>query len=229
MVGFLVGCAPGLTATRVEGISQYTNATNKVAEVEQMVKTQADPAFLNTPGWKQIDGRNQVALIDLKYALTHHDEAEVVSAGKETQTALSLLAMNHLGALYSAYQITTSRLPAYEQDLKRYGLDKDAAWVAARNHLTSVLKQLAAAAVTTDEELLKNRATEANAAHGEVIGIYQKLVTAARTKEACSHVRCPGTATCKYQWGQVACLDEKTPESVDSLNKGPVASPDDAQ
>lgn len=229
LAGFLVGCAPGLTSTRVEGIAIYTTASNRANELEKTVNTQAKE-FAKTSGWKQIDGRNTLALVELKSALGHNNEAEVYAAVKEAKEASELLADSHLRLLYSVFQYETNTVPELDKQLKSKNLDKDSAWLSARLHLARAAKSANEAAVTNNDKLITDSGVELNKALGEIYGTYQKIMSAAESVEICSHVRCAADLTCKVKFNQPFCVDSQNivrsqPETVDHVNKGPVTQP----
>lgn len=234
LAGFLVGCAPGLTTARVEGISVYTTASNKVSELEKTVNEQAK-AFSETSGWKQIDGRNSLALIELKSSLAHNDEAEVYSALKEMKNASALLTNEHIGLLYHVFQYETNTIPGLEKDLKNKGLNTDHAWLAARLHAAKAAKIANEAALTNDDKLITDSAIELNKALGEIYGAYAKLIAADAEKALCGEYHCGEGLTCKVRFNRAFCVDSENivrgpagegraegPPKMDHVNKGPV-------
>lgn len=240
MLGFLVGCAPGLTATRVEGIATYTTAAKKIADASELVKQYE---FESAPEWKSLNGRGTLARIELKSALAKGSEKEVADLTKELNDVASRVDMNHLDGIFGVFKAPVI-IGQFEKMLVTYKLTSDAQWLKAKTALATAARILSVAVTSGSDKDLKDARASFQAAVGNLRGTVYKLLDVARSVEACSHATCPSDTTCKARW-EVYCVDEKAHKIVkpvhveaytdangdqhpggygtgDVLNKGPV-------
>lgn len=244
LLGFLAGCAPGLSVTRVDGLAAYTVAPRKLADAAETVKRYE---FETAPEWKALDGRGSLARIELRSALAHGSEQEVAELTKELNDVASRVDMDHLGGIFSVFR-TPTVIATYEKALAPYKLTTDLKWVSVKGVLVVAARFLSSAVMNGNEKELVDARTKFDAAFGNVQETVSSLLSAAKKAEACPHVRCPNNTTCEYKWHNVGCYPadyDKTgntvkPEHVetytdatgqvhpggygtgDALNKGPV-------